>query len=308
MSEENPKQDHKELNSRDSILMDALLRHSLQPKDIQDQLRVKKLVESLREESLRPKLERPEISKGPIRRWFPVSLVAAALIAIAFVIQLGSSQSTALAAVDRSIVAEERNFAREYEVTLVARGAMRLNRTSTHKLFVRQRDFAICSIPRLGNGEVWIGGQGSERWVVPRFGPVLVGQEDLFNRHLPNSTILETPFLSVTTILERIRRGYDLQLVAGVPLVEGETTVMCDKIVGTRIRQFPIAAPQNVELWADQESGFARRIELKWGNDNSDSRWLEASAQLMGTPDLPEDFFDHSGHHSADRAVERVSK
>ncbi len=294
----------------DSSLMDSLLRQLLRPDVAHSEARIGKLIESIQQESSAQSVLPQTNLHAPrsMRRWFPISVASAVLLAILFVLLPGSSQKAALAAVERSILAERRNEAREYEVTLVTRGAMGWSRVAKHKLYVRNRDFVICATPRLGSGEVWIGGRGNSRWLVPRSGPVWVGEENLFEQPTLKSTIVETPFLSVAVILERMRRGYDLALDSGVSLVDGNATFVCDHIVGTRLLNVRIAIPQRVDLWVDKASGFARRIELKWGNESQETRWLEATSQMVGTPELPADFFDHAGHHAKDRIVENVMR
>ncbi len=299
-------------SQRDASLMDALIRHSLQDNQAAGEARVQRLLACIRAQGLDVASNQHvgHATKQKIwsrRRWLPVSLGAAVVATLVFMLQTGGRQNAALAAVERSIIAETRNDAREYQVTLVARGAKGLQRTSTHQLFVRQRDFAICTTPRLGSGEIWIGGQDGEHWIVPRFGTVLVGDEELFKRPMLNNLDLETPFMSVAAILERIRYGYDLVLHPDVELKVGSKQTNCEHIVAIRKSRARPSIPERVEFWADRDSGFALRIELSWGPESQESRWLTASAQLIGTPALPDNFFDHRGHHASDRPVERMS-
>lgn len=314
------KEDFKPLTPHESRLMDALLGQAMRPEDVPNQQRIEVLFAEIRKESQATGDDTTaenstchtttvpiERQRSSVRRWFPLSLVAAALVVVAFVIQLNTANSSALAAVDRSIVAEQKNIAREYAVTLVTRSTLGANRTNHHTLFVQQRDFAICATPRIGKGEVWLGGRGTERWIVPRIGPVLVGEEAVFDRSLLSDRVYSTPFLSVATILERMKRGYELSFSGNVGLVEGDSTVICDKVVGTKLRRTRLAFPDQIEIWTDPETGFARRIALRWSEGNKESRWIEATAQLVGTPELPTDFFQHGAHHDMHRTVERLS-
>lgn len=312
-----PQNDSNEnISDRDSRLMDALLSQSLRPNNAENESRVQNLLQAIQTDRSDTTRENGRttstVSTNPPRRnirWFPVTIAAVALVAIALIIQPGGSQNSALAAVERSIVAEQRPEAREYEVTLVVRGANGRHRTVTHTLYVQHRNFAICATPRLGRGKIWLGGHGSDRWLVPRLGPVLVGSEGLLKTQLPNKAVVETPFLNVETILDRIKRFYDLKLTAAVNLEEPNGTneetvsIQCDHIAGTRLLPTRVSIPMHVELWADLETGFARRIEMRWEESNSDSRWLKATARLIDTHDLAADFFDHTAHHDADRKV-----
>ena len=295
-----------ELSDNDSRLMDSLLDQSLRPDDGASVQRVQDLISAIRSDAVGP----DSACASPVMRfrWFPISALAVALVVFVVVVQPWGRHNEALAAVERSIHAELRPEAREYEVTIVKRGLLGAEHTSTHSLFVRQREFAIRASPRLGNGEIWMGRSNSERWIVPRFGPVLVGSEGLLNRSLPSRPVIETPFLSVGTILDRMKRFYTLKLSSGVSLQEGNMTVICDHIFGTRKRSARVSIPAEVQLWADTETGFARRIELRWGDGNTESRWLQATAVLVGTHELPGEFFKHSGHHDSARKVNQISE
>lgn len=303
-----PKQKPDNLSERDSHLIDALLKQSLQPNDAASESRVGRLLSEIRTNAADPVAPITPSSDrhGTPRRWLRASLAAVVLVGIMLVMQLGGSQTAAMAAVERSILAEQRPEAREYEVTIVTRNSQGRRRTVTHTLFVRQREFAIRATPRLGTGEIWIGSRGKERWIVPRFGPVQIGNESLLKRTALNQPLISTPFLTVSTILDRIKRSYDLELTAGVSLTEEHAPVVCDHIVGKKSRETQAVIPEHVELWTDTQTGFARRIELRWYDDQA--RWLEATAQLVDTHDLPAHFFDHTGHHDADRRVNRIGE
>jgi len=219
-----------------------------------------------------------------------------------------------MAAVERSLLAEQRPVVREYEVTVVTRNLLGKRRSRTHSLFVKGRDFAIRTAPLLGssnsNATAWLGGNGDTRWHVPRIGAVQIGPEGFLNNRLAGKSVIETPFLTVSTILDRITRFYELKLTSGVELTEAESTVTCDHIVGERSAN-PRAAnarviPEHVELWADNQTGFARRVELTWDESGNNVGWLEATAQLVGTPDVASNFFDHTAHHEPDRRVRRI--
>lgn len=308
------RQKHNDMNSKpddlsepQSRLMDALLSEALSSDDDVAEQRVHDLMQTIRDVAP-SRLASGGEKRGKHFRWFSVSVAAAALVLLLFVIQPWGTENAALAAVDRTILAEQRPEAREYAVTIVTRGLLGAEKASTHTLFVRQRDFAIRATPRLGRGDIWMGGSKQYRWIVPRFGPVLTGTEGLLRKSLPNRQVVETPFLSVATILDRMKRFYELELTPGVSLQEENATVVCDHVAGTPKRSTRLAIPSQVEVWADRQTGFARRIQLAWNQNDSDSRWLKATAQLVGTPELPEDFFDHSAHHDSDRIVNQVEK
>ena len=285
--------------------MDSLLDRAVRPDGAaDDDLRVNQLMGTLRAETLASarSTEPASVSSRRLWRWVPIPLAAGLLVAVLFLTQPGGSKNAAQAALDRTIAAEQKPEAREYAVTIVARRSAGSTRKSRHRLFVKQRDFAISRSRLFGSGEVWMGGSGDTRWLVPGIGPVLVGGRDLLRKQLPGKQIVETPFMSVARILERTRRFYDLAHQPQVSLRMGDRLITCQHIVGTRIQTNQTTIPQQVEVWADVNTGFAQRVRLSWKGDDK-SRWLEATAELVGTPSLPADFFEHTAHHDADRRV-----
>lgn len=301
MTPQPPADEHIDPESR---LIDSLLTHALSGDAPQNEdRRVGNLLAAIRAET-QTQTEAPPTTRRRLIRWLPLpAIVAAVVVIVAFLAQPGGSQNNALAAVERTIIAEQKPVVREYLVTIKTRAASGRVSTRTHTLFVRQREFVIRSSALIGRGDIWLGGQGDQRWFVPRFGPVRNGSSDRFDRSSRHKPVIETPFLNLSQTLERMSKFYDLQLTAGVQLAEGQSTVICDHVVGTRTRATPAAPPMHAELWSDVETGFAQRVELKWDETDKTTRWLEATAQLVGTPDVPGDFFDHTGHHDSDRKV-----
>ena len=45
---------------------------------------------------------------------------------------------------------------------------------------------------------------------------------------------------------------------------QGERTIQCQHIVGRRIRSPRIFIPEQVEIWANTETGFAQRVRMVW--------------------------------------------
>lgn len=295
-------QDNQEHDERQSRLMDSLLERAVKATAEDDERRVNTLISAIRGEAASVTSDaRPGRSRR-LLRWLPIPLAAGILVAVVFLSLPGGSQNAAMAALDRTIRAQQQPNAREYAVTIVARRQSGRTRSTNHRLFVRQREFAIRSPALLGSAEVWAGGNDERRWLVPTFGPVLVGPKGLLKTELPNRRVLETPFMSMETILERTKRFYDLSLKSKVTLRQGSVTIECDHIVGERIRSPRFVIPERVEIWADPETGFARQLCLLWADDD-ESRWKSATAELVATPTLTDDFFEHTAHHDPDRRV-----
>ena len=295
--------DNRELTDRESRLMESLLERAVKSSTQEDTARVENLMSVIHAESDGQTVVPRTSHSRPDRmiRWLPIPVAAGILIAIVVLTLPNGSGNAALAALDRTIAAEEKPNAREYTVSITRR-ALGSMRTLEHRLFVRRREFAITRKLLIGTGELWMGGRDDERWIVPGPRPVLVGGEDLFNHAALSPQIVETPFLSVARILERTKRFYELTLTSEVSLQQGERTIRCQHIVGKRIRSPRIVIPKQVEVWADPQTGFAQRVRLVW-DEEEESRWREATADLVGTPTLSDDFFDHTAHHEPGRRV-----
>lgn len=310
-------------DGRGSRLMDALLESALTTGTEQDESRIRRLMSEIRDSSDAPEpasmltessatVAKSEQTSGPaskaglsqrrpsqLARWIPISLAASLLVAVIVFSSGGGSTQAALTALDRIIEAEQSLSVREYAVTITFPAENRSPRL--HSLFVRQNEFVISTPATIGRGEHWAGGQGDERWLVPRVGPVFLGKADRLPGSLPHRRVLETPFLSVETILQRTRRFYELS-VESAPSSHSADSSPCTHIVGRRVRSPRFVIPEYVDIEADPKTGFVRYIRLDW-NSEDDSRWASATAELVGTPEVPVDFFQHNGHHDGSRKV-----
>ena len=282
----------------DSRLIDALLHSALRPESENEQQRVDNVVAAIRDES-QPRPAESLPSGNRRWSWLAWPTVAAAMLAGYFLLFSETSPNQAMAAVERGLLAEQKPLSREYEIEIVSRTALGRTRTDHVTLFVKQDAFAIRTRPLLGPGEVWLGGHGQQRWIVPRLGPVIVGREGLLRPWIRRRKVVETPFLMVSAMLQRLRRSYRLELQPPTQ-IEG---VSCDHVVALRREDADPKLPDRVELWGDRKQGFAQRIAVHWERADGAPGYLHATARLIGTPDLPENFFHHQAHHAEKRRV-----
>jgi hypothetical protein len=135
-------------------------------------------------------------------------------------------------------------------------------------------------------------------------GPVLVGgqrfEELLLGSHLT------TPFLQVSTLLERLADRYDLSLAAEdeVPAVEGQGTVRCTRVVGRRRDPQDLLAPEVIELWTARQSGIAYRLRAQWNAMNTGPQHLQLQLASLAAPQA-DDWYAHATHHAPGRRVIR---
>ena len=288
------------LGARESMLMDALLSRAVKDEQALDAERVENLMQTISGSAPVPRPSRPW------KRWIPAPVVAAAaLILVLFVLPLGpfgSNQRQAIAALDRSILAEQSPLVRKYSVSIQLRSDPDGKRIRQHELYVFKKRFAMRISPLFGSGEVWAGGTDRDCWLVPRLGPILIGNEELFLRKMPQKPVIETPFMSVERILQRTRKFYKLSIEPSEITVQG-VVYPCKLIVGQRRRYVSNPkVPERVRIWTDEESGYAKRLELNWSQEDS-TIWLNASAEMVATPNVDLEFFDHETHHEGDRKV-----
>jgi hypothetical protein len=105
------------------------------------------------------------------------------------------------------------------------------------------------------------------------------------------------PFLSLTALLERLARSYDLKLLPPEALGEGEGP--CQHVRGTR-RGGEEGGPEGIEVWVRPDTGVVRRMVLHLGEGPGARR---LSLELTGEGSLPAEWYEHAAHHDAERPV-----
>jgi hypothetical protein len=120
---------------------------------------------------------------------------------------------------------------------------------------------------------------------------------------------LATPYLHVTTILERTSRHYDLQRLPDAVLAERDqpgTAVRCHRVHGV-LRDATSERPRTIDLWVDRDTGIARRLVLDWKLQPGQFGRSKVTIELAGPVELPPNWFEPSAHHAEGRPVSRAS-
>jgi hypothetical protein len=120
-----------------------------------------------------------------------------------------------------------------------------------------------------------------------------------------DETDFATPYLHVTTILKRTSRHYDLQRLPDDNLAapgQPGTTVFCRRVRGV-LRDTTRGLPRTINLWADRDTGIARRVILDWELQPGQFGRSTVTFELMGSKELPPEWFEHAMHHGEDRPV-----
>ncbi len=245
----------------------------------------------------------PMGQRRSMRRWGSVALAASALLVVLYSLTYLTTDSAAYAAVLRSL--ESTPSTRAYRIRMVHQRPIWGQREVTSDLYLNDRDQFVVRHPGWSRfGDVWIGGDTKNRWIAPRFGPAFVGGEEIVGSWLMRKDI-PSPYLHVSTILERMSRTYHLKMLDNESLPQQgspDKSVLCQHVVG-ELRRSNFALPVRIELWANVDTGMAHRLELTWRRAESERGPVRWSIDFVGSPDLPKDWFTLEGHISKDRKV-----
>ena len=285
----------------DDALLDSLLRRAYVG-DPQETQRMERLLTRLASEAVTLATSQPTWRRSS-RRWVEVALAASLLLVAAYSLTYLTTNNAAYAAVMRSLEAPP--SIRSYRIKMVHQRPIWGKREVTSDLYLNDRDQFVVRHPGWSRfRDAWIGGDASSRWIAPRFGPAFVGGEEIVGKWLMRKDI-PSPYLHVSTILERMSRAYRLQMLNNESLPKtdspGQSTI-CQHVVG-KLRKSSRALPVKIELWADVDTGLAHRLELTWQRAESERGPLKWSIDLVDTPELPSNWFDLEGHITQDRKV-----
>ena len=232
--------------------------------------------------------------------------VAGILAACGIVWTLVGTGGNAYAAVDRALIAAQQVLDREYRVSTQLRGPLGGQRAVKSTLYVRGGEYFALRHPAVLGGELWLGRHGSELWLIPRLGPVLVGQDASLEGTWREQAQVSTPYLQITTILQRLRERYRLETLPDeeLPRMERESeTALFQRLRGSLISTQDPRLPRVIDMWLDRESGAARRLQLDWQSPAEDWGVQSVQFDLAALPNLPADWYSHAAHHHAQRPV-----
>jgi len=298
----------------DVQMLESLLRHAMRREPEVREARIQGVLQRLDEQiAVRTEDNRPstvQVRKKPSRVWRWLSLAAAASLLLAVGLWwLADPSPRAFALVQQSLQWAAEARARQYSVTAVVHLPVVGRTEITAELYVdRAQRFALRrpAIPLLG--EVWIGGNEREKWIVPPRGPILVGDAQMLQNWMADKNDLPTPYLHLTTVLHLMSQGYDLEMLPDTYLAlpdQPDQIVRCHRVRGV-LRDATWGPPSTIDLWADRDTGIVRRLILDWQLQPGQFGRSKVSIELVGRKELPRDWFEHSAHHREGRPVLRV--
>lgn len=251
-------------------------------------------------------------------RWGSVGMAAATLLALFLVLQNGGPH-TAMAAVQRSMDAIAELTTRKYSLQVEYQTPIGTTVEIDNDLYVHGNDrFALHHHGLLPGKSFWLGQNGSEYWVVPAEGPVFKGNNTLHSHWLRSlkkdseqhdaSENVDIPDMHVTTLLARMSRGYDLELLDDEEIeLSGRGQIACEHVRAKRKLTDRLDRPDTIELWASHETGMPVRLYAQW-NVASDQVGRKSVVLTFKSdaPSLSDDWFTAEGHYEGDRPIRRM--
>jgi hypothetical protein len=227
--------------------------------------------------------------------------------------QVSSPSRRAYATVQETLRRAAEPGARHYNVKAVVQRPLLGKKEITADLYVDGADRFVLRHPPIPLlGELWIGKNERESWIAPTHGPILVGDTTMLQRWIAanlEDRDLATPYLHVTTILERTSRHYDLQRLPDADLAEPDhpgAAVRCHRVHGV-LRDATSERPRTIDLWVDSDTGIARRVVLDWKLQRGQFGRSKVTIELASSVELPPNWFEPSAHHAEGRPVSRAS-
>jgi hypothetical protein len=300
-------------------MLDSLLRHALRPEPEARDARVRRVVQRLDEETAYPTESKDQAAekilrrRSPVRLWISLAVTACLALAIGLWWQVPSPSRRAYAVMQTTLQRATEEGARHYSVKALVQRPVLGNKEIAADLYVDGANrFALRHPPIPLLGEVWIGRNERESWIVPTHGPILVGDATMLQRWIAENadeTDFATPYLHVTTILKRTSEHYDLQKLADEAVVvpgQPGTPVSCHRVRGV-LRDATSERPRTIDLWVDSDTGIARRLVLNWELQPGQFGRSVVTIELAGSVTLPPNWFEHSAHHAEGRPILRAS-
>ena len=230
-------------------------------------------------------------------RWPALGVAAAVLILLAIAVPHFDRSRSANAALNRCIEQAVADVGRHYEVRirLVESGGNTTTREAD--LYVRGGDqLAVRTKGPLGFRDVWMGIDGEDAWFVPPLGPYRTGNRDDLAEWMQETDVLETPYLHVSSLLQRMQKYYELSKLPDAVLHTPDGIVGCIRISGTATDSTPNHYPRRIDVWADSDSGVAMKVLADWelADDARGKAWI--SIDYVSEKELDDEFFRYEAH------------
>ncbi|MEM7457187.1 MAG: hypothetical protein AAF456_22790 [Planctomycetota bacterium] len=249
---------------------------------------------------------KPDVSVTPQRRsvsrWLAVGTAIAALIVIGVTVQFNNPSRSAMATIARSIDQAVLDVGRHYEINVSLRTAGGRTGQRSADLYVKggQR-FAINTGLGPAGRPLWLIGNQQSAWVVPPIGPVMEGETSSLVLWAAEKENISAPYLHVTSLLERMRERYELDVLPGETLDTEHGPVECYVVAGRLTGESSQRIPDRIELWSAQDTGVALRVVATWDLVDGEAGRESLTITLKDEVQLSNDFFTPEEHGGANR-------
>lgn len=300
-------------SSSDEFWIDGLLRHHYQHSTAHREDLLAKVRTQLRSNT---PIAAPQQDEAPSRgkrtrrsvgRWIALAASLAVVWVILFAQGPNFSTNSAQAAVLESLAVARDALIRQFAVSIEWQGPLPGRPPGNWNFYHRGPDSFVVHrpgrLPRLT--ALWCGGNGEEVWMVPSVGPVVVGKGGSVSQRIEDVLGVAPDQLQLSIVLERMAEFYELTEHDRVTLPDPETegnSVLCRSISGTA-KDLDKRWPQIIRLWADAQTSEVQRLELEWDESDGTIQPRRVLLEYRGIPDVPEDFFEHTGHHVEGRPI-----
>ena len=315
MSDSHENHENERLHEIELQMLDSLLRHALRPEPESREARIQGVLQRLDKQTAEPTEGHRQTGlqirkrQSPVRRWISLAVAASLVLALGLWWQLSSPSRRAYAQVQTALQRAAEEGTRHYSVKALVQEPFVGKKEIATDLYVDGADRFVFRNPSLPSlGEAWIGRNERESWIAPRRGPILVGDEKMLQNWVADKGDLHTPYLHVTTILRRMSEYYDLEMLADDAVAapgQPGMSVRCRRVRGVS-RDATSERPRTIDLWADSDTGIARRLVLNWELQPGQFGRSKVTIELTGYVELPPNWFQHSAHHPEGRPVSRA--
>lgn len=266
-------------------------------------------------------------SSGPARthkppsKWSRWVIVAAVLLCVGMLWQIGGGVTPAQAAVEQALQVAAEIRDRQFRVIAELQPSEGDLQHIESQLFVRGPNEFVLNHPGLLPGaRLWIGTDGQVIWMVPQIGPVMVSRENGPLKDWLNQFHVSTPYLQLTTVLTNLRERYTVQELPAENLSSTtleSTEQRFRRIHGTcRVSltnsgsSIAKLLPSDIDLWVHPNTGEVRRLVLNWpalpsGVPRAVQR---VTFDLVDMNPQPVDWYQHQSHHHPDRRIVRPGR
>lgn len=234
-------------------------------------------------------------------RWFVITIAAAVLLAVMAYVPTDLFRPSAKAAIGSSIEQAGKDVGRHYSLT--ASFVLDSGQTVTRQaeLFVKGNESLAIQSSGIFGTPYWMGSRHGKAWVVPPVGPVITGSTENLISWVAEQKEIETPYLHIATILERMRDVYSLEVLPDETIELPGDSVVCQRITGVFTGEASPRKPDRIELWINSETRVAVKVVGTWKLDDGKSGRKRLTIWFKESLELASEFFTPEAHGGTGR-------